>query len=280
MDCRPRASCYLRCMRILSVLTFLTVTLMGCQTGDRRLPRRVDGQATVFFPEVKLREGEYIEAFKVRIKGGWIPAIERIPHDWDIALEWEDGSCVVVRGQARHFSSGMADTDQLNRSIAVQPDSDPRIQAVLTTDHTDPPGGGGRKIPFRRLGLSRMVARPSARDRATGVEPPFRVSGSVTDSSTGKAIGDFLVTPRYAFLNTTPPVFGEWEDYDGERFQGGSFDLSYDHRLLIGSLETPEWQFLIEADGYEPFVTRIVGNEEGGVKLNCRLKPAEAHRRF
>jgi hypothetical protein len=35
MDCRPRASCYLRCMRILNVLTFLTVILMGCQTGDR-----------------------------------------------------------------------------------------------------------------------------------------------------------------------------------------------------------------------------------------------------
>jgi hypothetical protein len=225
---------------------------------------------------VKLREGEYIEAFKVRIKSGRVLAIERIPHDWDIALEWEDGSCVVVRGQARHYSAGLPGTDRLNGSIAVQANSDPTIQAVITTDRTDPPGGEGRKIPFRRLGLSRVGARPPVRDRATGVDLPFRISGTVTDRKTRKPIGDFLVTPRYAFPNMTPPVFGEWEEYDGERFAGGKFEITYDRPLLVGSIETPGWQFRVEAEGYEPFVTRVVRNVERDAKLDCRLQPAVA----
>ena len=90
-------------MRILVVvLSFRTILLIGCQTGHRDLARKVDVEATVFFPEVVLRNGEFLEAFKVRVKGGWGPAIERIPYDWDIHVEWEDGGCLIVRGQARH----------------------------------------------------------------------------------------------------------------------------------------------------------------------------------
>jgi hypothetical protein len=46
---------------------------------------------------MELRDGEYIEEFKIRIKGGRVSAIQRIPDDWDIAVEWEDGSCGAAR---------------------------------------------------------------------------------------------------------------------------------------------------------------------------------------
>jgi hypothetical protein len=103
------------------------------------------------------------------------------------------------------------------------------------------------------------------------------VSGTVTDSTTGKLIDDFLMTPRYALANRTPSVVGEWEEYDGERFQGGSCDLWYDHSLPVGSIAPPGWQFLIEAEGYEPFVTRVLRNDDCSAQLVCRLSPLVDH---
>ena len=258
----------------LNITPFLAAVLVGCATSDWHTPSMAGANGTVLFPEVRLRDGEYIEEFRIRIKGGRVSAIQRIPEDWDIAVEWEDGSCVVVLGRAGHFSGGLPNIDRLNGTIFVQADPDARIQAVVTADRTDRAGGGGRMIPFRHLALrsqfssgSRTTAHPTS---------SFRVAGTVKDARNGQAVAEFRVTPRYAFTRKTDPVYGEWDEYEGERFYGGKFDLTYDHPLLIGAIEAPGWQLLIEAEGYEPFVTRVVASEENSPELECRLIPAAA----
>jgi hypothetical protein len=83
-----------------------------------------------------------------------------------------------------------------------------------------------------------------------------------------------MVTPRYVLTNTVPPVYGPWEEYDGERFQEGRFNLTYDQPFLARAKIQPAWRFLVEAEGYEPFITRVVGNTESGAHLDCRMIPA------
>jgi hypothetical protein len=257
-------------MRTLSLLAFLAAALVGCATSDRHLATPARGDSTVVFPSLALRNGEFIEEFKIRIKGGRVSAIQRIPDDWNFAVEREDGSCVMVHGEAGHFSGGLPSFDRLNGAIVVPAEPDIRIQAVVTTDRTDSPGGGGRKIPFRHLELR---GQPSAGSRpAARLSPFFHFVGTVVDAQSGKAIPEFRVTPRYAFLGKAPPVHGAWDEYEAELFRGGSFDLAYDHPLLVGSLDPPGWQFLVEAEGYEPFVTQVVGHAEQA-SLDCRMKP-------
>jgi hypothetical protein len=68
---------------MFTVLVLVLVGLTGCRTGGgARSP-------TVSLPEVHLGGGEFIQEFKVRVKGGRVTALDRIPHDWDISLEWK-----------------------------------------------------------------------------------------------------------------------------------------------------------------------------------------------
>jgi hypothetical protein len=258
----------------LNVMAFLVAALAGCATSDPHSSTLARGDSTVVFPALALRNGEFIEEFKIRIEGGRVSAIQRIPEDWDIAVEQEDGSCLVVRGQAGHFSGGLPSFDRLNNAIIVPAEPDIRIQAVVTTDRTDPPGGGGRKFAFRHLALRGQPA--AASNPTVSLNQSFRVAGTVMDAQSGKPIPEFRVTPRYALIGKTPPVHGKWDEYEGEQCQGGKFDLTYDHPLLAGSLDPPGWQFLVEAEGYEPFITRVVANEENSPNLECLLNPATA----
>jgi hypothetical protein len=252
---------------IFTVLVFFMVSLTGCKNGESAQ------SPTVSFPAVHIGENEFIQEFKVWIKGGRVTALHRIPDDWDISLEWEDANSLVIHGQARHFSAGLPAADRLSGAIQVQSSSEPLIQAVIRTDRADTAGGGGRrKIPIRRMALSSTGTRSPNRDQKSG--PIFGIAGMVTDSRSGAPIGDFLVTPRYAFTNTTPAEYGPWEEYEGERFQDGRFDLSYDQPLLVGAGSQHGWEFLIEAEGYEPFITRVVATDESGRFCNgCRGIP-------
>jgi len=48
---------------------------------------------------------------------------------------------------------------------------------------------------------------------------------------------------------------------------------NYEDPLLSGTADMHDWQFRIEADGYEPAVSRLVRDEERGARLNFQLQP-------
>jgi hypothetical protein len=121
----------------------------GCAIGRFAAP----GGSALSVPEVALKDGECIEGFEITVKGSGVSDIRHIPHDWDIKLEWQDGWSLIVSGTARHFSTGLCSTRPLQALIAFPSDSDPDIQIILTTDRTDPPGGGGRSIRLRGMAM-------------------------------------------------------------------------------------------------------------------------------
>jgi hypothetical protein len=106
---------------------------------------------------------------------------------------------------------------------------------------------------------------------------PFRASGTVIDTSTGDPVKEFVVTPRYvviySVLDSARTNFGQWSEYNRMPSFNGQFSLYRTSPLLSGSLEMHDWQFRVEADGYEPAVSRLVRDAERGTRLDFRLTP-------
>ena len=114
-------------------------------------------------------------------------------------------------------------------------------------------------------------------EQAVTLGPPFRASGNVFDASTGQPVKEFVLTPRYAvtssFQGRTSTNFGQWTEYNRTPSFNGEFSFYRESPLLHGSREMHDWQFRVEADGYEPAVSRLVRDEERGARLDFRLAP-------
>ena len=119
--------------------------------------------------------------------------------------------------------------------------------------------------------------RAAPEEQVVTLGPPFRASGSVIDAETGQPVNEFVLTPRFAttssFQGSSRTNFGQWSEYNRKPAFNGEFNFYRDSPLLSGSREMHDWQFRVEADGYEPAVSRIVRDEERGARLDFRLKP-------
>ena len=131
------------------------------------------------------------------------------------------------------------------------------------------------KSGYMSLGHQGLKAAPEEQIVKLGL--PFRASGSVTDDVTGQPVNEFVLTARFAQTSSlkdgTRTNFGGWSEYNRKQFGAGNFNLYYEHPLLGGTDKMHEWQFRLEADGYEPAVSRLVRDEERGTRLDFRLKP-------
>jgi RNA polymerase sigma factor (sigma-70 family) len=107
------------------------------------------------------------------------------------------------------------------------------------------------------------------------------VSGTVSDTATGQPIQRFRVIAGWPGEMFTHGSFihvasrPHWSDFprDWRTFGGGKFRFSYDTPMYVGG-ENPGYLFKFEAQGYAPFVTRIVKPAEGSVHFDIKLAPA------
>jgi hypothetical protein len=131
-------------------------------------PARKAGTApqcfSVSFPNVTLAASEYIESVEVVVRCGRIESIKRLLDDWDLKVEWDNPDLLKLNMIARHFSTGLPNTDQLKEFIIVRESADNgcynavgkpgmNITATLLTQKTDPAGGGERKYEFSQTDL-------------------------------------------------------------------------------------------------------------------------------
>ena len=261
--------------------TAALVLLSSCRTGPgEAFPGKGPLRSEASFPPITLADQEFVQSFKVKVQGGRITALRRIPEDWDLHLEWEEGGCEILSGRAGHFSSGLASVECLDRFLTVEAVPDPgapgsvgscQLRAVLVTGRTDLAGGGGRKLAFGQMLLS--PPWPARDNDSPRFAHPFQLNGSVTDAKTGRAVGEFFVTPRFAFPGNGSARFGEWDEFLGQTCTNGLFKVSYDRPLRVGFRERHAWQFRIEASGYEPFLTPVIRDQEPRPTLDCALIP-------
>jgi hypothetical protein len=113
-------------------------------------------------------------------------------------------------------------------------------------------------------------------DQTFTLTPALIVHGTVSDAATGLPIPKFRMVEGWPewnpFNNTTNPMWSTlgrfWSDYTG-----GVYSNSLDE-AVVGGTENKGYFLKFVADGYAPFISRVIGPNEGNVELNATLQPA------
>ncbi len=114
---------------------------------------------------------------------------------------------------------------------------------------------------------------------ADGVEheivlpPALVVSGTVTDASNGTAIPKFRIVTGFPTKDLEGGVRGEWSTIDRywANFTGGTFKHVLEEPALYDKVN-PGFMLKFEAEGYAPFVSRVIEADEGNVRLDVTMR--------
>lgn len=109
------------------------------------------------------------------------------------------------------------------------------------------------------------------------LQPALTIAGTVRDAASGEPV------PRFRIIAGSPGADGAagatnvyWGLRDRTRlnFVGGQFHHVFEEPVVVGN-EEPAFVFKFEAEGYVPFVSRVVRASEGLAQFEVRLRAAE-----
>jgi RNA polymerase sigma factor (sigma-70 family) len=231
--------------------------LVGCPAGKVVLTGEADGFAPTSIPLVAATNAGPVRLVLSRGKSLTVRVVDR-------------ASNAVVN----------ATIDVEPNLEAPQPDWPPVSQTFRQERHTDAQGlAFFPALPEYALWVgvnaSGFIQQGGLKASAGGPElvvtmlPVLVISGTVRDALTGEPIPKFRIragkptepTPYFSDLDRFVPSFG-----------GGEFRHTYDEAVTLG--ENLGYVLRFEADGYAPFVSRLVAPDEGFAQLDVTLQPA------
>lgn len=124
--------------------------------------------------------------------------------------------------------------------------------------------------------ISDIKVRPDGQEHTIAVSPALTISGTVRDSASGQPIPRFRIITGWPTWNPVDNTTNsQWSTIDRFwlSFEGGKFRHVYEEPVVVGT-PNPGFVFKFEAEGYAPFVTRAVRADEGEVRLDVALRPA------
>jgi cytochrome c biogenesis DsbD-like protein len=117
------------------------------------------------------------------------------------------------------------------------------------------------------MGRDHLQLRPTSNEAVVRLGLAFSLTGTVVDATNGRPISEFTLNARY--VQSGSP--GTWYEWGRKIFRTGKFNVYYEEPLLGGSTEMHDWQFRVEADGYEPALSRVIRDEERGTNIAFQL---------
>lgn len=114
-----------------------------------------------------------------------------------------------------------------------------------------------------------ITARAGGPELVVNLVSNLVVTGTVRDALTSAPIPKFRI--RTGKPDPQSPYFSEMDRFV-LNFAGGEFRHTYDEAVTLG--ENKGYLLRFEADGYEPFVSRLIAPDEGYVELQINLHPA------
>ena len=123
-----------------------------------------------------------------------------------------------------------------------------------------------------------ITVLPDDEEHVITLRNALRVHGLVHDYDTGERIPNFRIVqgrPRVNWLDGT--TNNEWSSIDRFwlDFSGGAYTNTFEEGV-VGGQQNPVFVLKFIAEGYAPFVTRVITASEGEVELNVTLKRAKA----
>jgi RNA polymerase sigma factor (sigma-70 family) len=103
------------------------------------------------------------------------------------------------------------------------------------------------------------------------------VSGTVRDAATGELIPRFQMLEGYPHSNPSDgKTNATWSTLDRFRhnYANGTYHEQFDEPVVLAT-ENAGYMLKFTADGYAPFISRVIGPEEGNVQLDVSLRRAK-----
>ena len=242
--------------------------LRGCMTGDELLSAEAKGYAATT-EMVSLAADS--APFRLVVKPGSILRLRMLGQDGQPvpkAYAWLD---TQVSGNA---FPGEIKAAPVQTEVELISDADGRVvweeapDAELTFD-IEAPG---------HLRLEEYKIHPDGQEHTVILPNTLTISGNVTDSQSGAAISKFRIIsgwPEYNPGDGTTNAYWSTHERFWFTFAGGKFRQTFTESVVYAP-KNPGFIFRFEADGYMPWVSRTVAQDEGDVRLDVALRPAKA----
>ena len=123
-----------------------------------------------------------------------------------------------------------------------------------------------------------VTFQPDGTEHVITLGSSLTISGTVNDATTGQPVPRFRIAagwPQYDPIAHTTNVSWSTMDRFWMNFNGGTFNHTYDEPV-VGGDKDPGFMFKFEADGYAPFITRLVHASDHAVRFDVALQPAAA----
>ena len=214
---------------------------------------------------------------------GWAPTLQQLGTNFSpIEVRLDEGKPlrVLVQDEAGQPLEGatatLTELEGTNQTRWNYPDMEWKADARGLMVWSNAPSGNFT-WSFQKsgyMGRSHTSLKATNSEVVVKLGPAFSISGTVSDATTGKPMPQFVMNGRYVQPRGSSP--GTWYDWGRKTFRDGKFALYYESPLLGGSSEMHDWQFRVEADGYEPAISRVVRDAERGTNIAFELKPQPA----
>jgi RNA polymerase sigma factor (sigma-70 family) len=139
--------------------------------------------------------------------------------------------------------------------------------------------GGDLYFSFAKTGYMRrdeVLLPADGQEHVVTLSPALVVFGTVRDADTGEPISKFRIAcgwPNQAIDGEIRPQFSGIDRF-WLSFANGEFRHSFEEPLIMGTPGNPGYMLRFEADGYARFLSRVIKEEEGEVKLEVKLSKA------
>ena len=168
------------------------------------------------------------------------------------------------------------------------PGPDGRVPRAIQAEFEGKTGQDGRLVwtnaPDTKLDFAifakgfmedEATVQPDDQEHTIQLKPALTASGSVRDAATGQLIPKFRFGTGWPSLETNG-VTPRWSPLDRfwPSFSGGEFRHTYEEAVLVG-VTNRGYILKFEAEGYQPFITRLIAADEGEAKLDVSLQPAQ-----
>ena len=131
------------------------------------------------------------------------------------------------------------------------------------------------------LRVNRIKVRPDGQEHIITLPKALKVHGEVQDEATGQPISHFRIAigwPSWNPIDNTTNA--QWSKFDRFwlNFANSAYSHSFEEAVMYGLTVNRGYILKFVADGYAPFISRVIDPDEGDVQLNVGLRQASCHR--
>ncbi len=220
---------------------------------------------------------------------GFVPKVIKLQANTDpspLHVVLEKGRTLrlrVVDQDGKPVAKARVVADLPETAPATLASTDAEGKATIQVGQTEPLEHRIEAAGFKSASVAAPVTDGEECTITLARETAVTVSGTVTDATTGQPLPAFrvicgtpLITYGYPLLSTNVAFEASIFSEDWVKFGGGKFQLKPRHFLAhYSEIERSGFMLKFEADGHAPVLSRVIRANEGEVRFDVALMPAQ-----